>query len=90
VFALNQKYPNPFNPLTTFSYELPEQAYVNITIYDLLGRQIITLVNQTQGPGYKSIIWDANNVSSGIYLPHYGRRFHPNQEDGVAKIVLKQ
>ena len=72
-FALHQNYPNPFNPITTLRYELPENGLVNITIYDMLGREVKTLVNQTQGAGYKSVIWDATNdygkpVSAGIYL----------------------
>jgi len=72
-FALHQNYPNPFNPITTLRYELPENGLVNITIYDMLGRQVKTLINQTQDAGYKSVIWNATNdygkpVSVGIYL----------------------
>ena len=72
-FALHQNYPNPFNPVTTLRYDLPEAGLVNITIYDMLGREVKTLVNQTQDAGYKSIIWNATNdygkpVSAGIYL----------------------
>ena len=73
VFALHQNYPNPFNPVTTLRYDLPENGHVNITIYDMLGRQVKTLINQTQDAGYKSVIWNATNdygkpVSAGIYL----------------------
>jgi len=72
-FALHQNYPNPFNPVTTLRYDLPEQTHVNITIYDMLGRKVRTILNQQQDPGYKSLIWDATNdygkpVSAGIYL----------------------
>jgi flagellar hook assembly protein FlgD len=72
-FALRQNYPNPFNPVTTLRYDLPENALVNIIIYDMLGRQVKTLVNQTHDAGYRSVIWDATNdygkpVSAGIYL----------------------
>ena len=72
-FALHQNYPNPFNPVTTLRYDLPENGHVNITIYDMLGKEVKTLINQTQDPGYKSLIWDATNdygnpVSAGIYL----------------------
>jgi hypothetical protein len=72
-FTLDQNYPNPFNPITTLRYELPENGLVNITIYDMVGRQVKTLVNQRQDAGYRSIIWDATNdngkpVSAGIYL----------------------
>ncbi|MEE3195880.1 MAG: T9SS type A sorting domain-containing protein, partial [Candidatus Neomarinimicrobiota bacterium] len=72
-FNLYQNYPNPFNPVTTLRYDLPEISPVNITIYDMLGRQVKTLMDQTQDAGYKSVIWNATNdygnpVSAGIYL----------------------
>ena len=72
-FSLHQNYPNPFNPVTTLRYELPEDVLVNITIYDMLGKKVKTLINQTQDAGFKSVIWDATNdygkpVSAGIYL----------------------
>jgi len=62
-----------FNPVTTLSYDLLEQANVNIIIYDMLGREVKTLVNTTQDAGFKSVIWDATNkygkpVSAGVYL----------------------
>ena len=72
-FTIHQNYPNPFNPVTTLRYDLPETGLVKITIYDMLGRQVKTLINQRQNAGYKSVIWDATNdfgkpVSAGIYL----------------------
>jgi hypothetical protein len=72
-YAFHQNYPNPFNPVTTLRYDIPENSHVNITIYDMLGRQVKTLINQTQDTGYRSVIWDATNdygklVSAGIYL----------------------
>jgi len=72
-YAIHQNYPNPFNPVTTLRYDLPENALVNITIYDMLGRKVKTLINRTQDAGYKSVIWNATNdygkpVSAGIYL----------------------
>ena len=72
-FALHQNYPNPFNPVTTLRYDLPEDAMANITIYDMMGRQVSTLVNRKQTAGYKSVQWNATNnagspVSAGIYL----------------------
>ena len=72
-FALHQNYPNPFNPITTLRYNLPENGHVNVTIYDMLGRQVKTLINKTQDAGYKAVIWNATNdygkpVSAGIYL----------------------
>ena len=72
-FAIEQNFPNPFNPVTTLRYNLPENGNVNITIYGMLGKKVKTLINQTQDAGYRSVIWDATNdygkpVSAGIYL----------------------
>ncbi|HQC62018.1 MAG TPA: FlgD immunoglobulin-like domain containing protein, partial [Candidatus Marinimicrobia bacterium] len=73
VLALHQNYPNPFNPITTIKYDLPEEVHVKLVIYDIMGREIRTLVNERQQAGYKSVIWDARNnhgmqVSSGYYI----------------------
>jgi len=72
-FTLYQNYPNPFNPVTTIRYDLSEQSYVTVVIYDMLGRTVRQLVNTTQGAGYRSVQWDATDsfgkpVSAGIYL----------------------
>jgi hypothetical protein len=73
AFNLYNNFPNPFNPVTSLRYELPEDALVNITIYDMIGRQVKILVNSSQTAGYMTIQWDATNdrnepVSAGIYL----------------------
>ena len=73
VFALHQNYPNPFNPTTQIKYDLPEDAMVSITIYDVMGRRVKSLVSTTQSAGYRSIQWDATNnlgepVSAGMYI----------------------
>jgi hypothetical protein len=72
-FYLHQNHPNPFNPVTFLRYALPEDGLVNITIYDMMGRVVKTLVNSSQTAGYKSIRWNATNdrnepVSAGLYL----------------------
>ena len=72
-FKVNQNYPNPFNPITNLNYELADDAYVSITIYDILGNVINSLVNTNQPSGYKTIQWNATNnqgqsVSAGVYL----------------------
>jgi len=67
-FRLAQNYPNPFNPSTSISYQLPKQSYVNLKVFDVLGREVATLVNGQQTAGYKSITWNAENVPSGIYF----------------------
>jgi flagellar hook assembly protein FlgD len=73
VYALRQNYPNPFNPTTQIKYDLPEDALVAINIYDLMGRNIRSLVNTNQSAGYRSIQWNATNnlgepVSAGMYI----------------------
>jgi hypothetical protein len=67
-FILHPNYPNPFNPVTTIRYELPELTHVRLAIYDLLGREVAVLVDQDQEPGVKTVTWDASRVASGIYF----------------------
>ena len=73
AFNVYSNYPNPFNPVTTLRYDLPEDALVNITIYDIMGRIVRTLINSQQNAGFKSIQWNATNdagspLSAGLYL----------------------
>jgi predicted esterase len=72
-FTLHQNYPNPFNPETSISYDLPEDGFVSIAIYDMRGGLVKTLVNDVQTSGYRTIKWDGTNdhgqkVSAGLYL----------------------
>ncbi|MCL4278747.1 MAG: T9SS type A sorting domain-containing protein, partial [Ignavibacteriaceae bacterium] len=67
-FDLNQNYPNPFNPVTIIKYDIVKVQDVKVTIYDILGREVKTLVNEQQQPGSYTIKWDASNVSSGVYF----------------------
>ena len=72
-FRLNHNYPNPFNPITYISYDLLNDSFVRITIYDLLGNEVKNLVNTNQSPGFKLIQWNSTNnqgesVSAGVYL----------------------
>ena len=67
-FVLNQNYPNPFNPSTTISYFVPKESFVSIKVYDFLGREITTLVNEIKAPGSYEISFDASNLPSGTYF----------------------
>ena len=72
-YVLRQNYPNPFNPRTVIQYEIPTQGRVTITIYDILGREVVRLVDAVQGPGYKAITWGGKNesglpVGAGLYF----------------------
>ncbi len=73
TFALSQNYPNPFNPTTNIKYSIPENSVVTLTIYNMLGQQVKTLINAQQDAGFYTISWDGTNgygskVSSGIYI----------------------
>ena len=67
-YSLSQNYPNPFNPETIISYQLPASNHVNLKVYDLLGRELVTLVNQKQKSGNYEVIFNAENLPSGVYL----------------------
>jgi uncharacterized repeat protein (TIGR01451 family) len=67
-FALQQNFPNPFNPVTTIRYDVPEQAAVRVEVFDLLGRRVRLLVDGSLPAGYHEVRFDASSMSSGIYL----------------------
>ena len=66
-FSLYQSYPNPFNPTTQIRYDVPARSYVLIRIFDMLGRQVTTLVNEEKGAGQYTVTWNAKNAATGIY-----------------------
>jgi hypothetical protein len=68
AFSLEQNYPNPFNPSTTISYALPKSSHVKVGVYDVLGREVATVLNEEKSAGAYTIQWDATDVSSGVYL----------------------
>ncbi len=73
VFALRQNVPNPFNPVTAIEYQLPQAGHVRLDVYNVAGKLVTTLVDETQQPGLKSVTWDGtdakgNKVASGVYL----------------------
>jgi len=73
IFHLSQNYPNPFNQITKIEFNLARSGFVSLTIYDILGRNVRTLVSEHLSPGYKSVLWNGKNdagkeVASGIYF----------------------
>ena len=72
TFGLEQNFPNPFNPSTTIGFRVAREEFVRITVFDMLGRQVATLVDEMKTPGLYQVRWDARSLSSGIY--HYRLR----------------
>jgi hypothetical protein len=94
-FSLEQNYPNPFFPLgrgtfgnsaTTIRYALPQAAAVKLTIFDVSGKEIVTLVNRTQAPGEYTLQWTPQNLASGIYW----YRLQAGSFSATQKMVLMQ
>ena len=84
-FQLNQNYPNPFNPTTVISYQLSDFGDVKLVVYDVLGREVITLVNEVQNPGLFNVEFNAGSLSSGVYIY---RLMVDSKMIGVKKMML--
>jgi M6 family metalloprotease-like protein len=83
-YTLSQNYPNPFNPTTVIEYQIPNQSFVTLKIFDLLGREVATLVNERKDAGTYSVQWNASGFSSGIYF----YRLEANEKRDIKKMVL--
>ena len=67
-YLLNQNYPNPFNPTTIIRYQLPKSGHVRLEVFDVLGRHVATLIDNTQSPGEYSVMWNASDCTNGVYV----------------------
>jgi hypothetical protein len=83
-FVLNQNYPNPFNPTTNFSFSLPLKSFVTLKIFDMLGREVATIVHEELSSGNYTRQWNASNMSSGIYFS----RFQADTYTETKKLIL--
>jgi flagellar hook assembly protein FlgD len=83
AFALDQNYPNPFNPSTTIQFAIPKQASITLRVYNILGQEVATLVDESKPAGYYEMVWNGHNqsgnvISSGVYF----YRFEAKPVDG--------
>ncbi|MDD5360873.1 MAG: T9SS type A sorting domain-containing protein [Ignavibacteria bacterium] len=83
-YKLEQNYPNPFNPVTKISYALPVQGLVTLRVYDILGKEVATLVNETKNPGSYTVEFNASNLSSGVYF----YKLESNSFSDIKKLML--
>ncbi|MCK4559570.1 MAG: T9SS type A sorting domain-containing protein [Calditrichia bacterium] len=84
AYQLSQNYPNPFNPTTIINYELPIKSYVELSIYNMLGQKVATLVSEKKQAGYHEVEFYGGNLSSGIYL----YRIEAGEWTDVRKMIL--
>ena len=84
AYSISEAYPNPFNPVTSFNYTLADDGMVHVAVYDVNGRQVAELVNGFKLAGSYPVMWDANDLSSGIYIV----KMLANEYTAVQKIML--
>jgi hypothetical protein len=84
-FSLEGNYPNPFNPVTTFRFTIPEQGNVNLRIYDMLGRRVTTVINKNMEAGVHTYTYDASRLASGTYI--YIIRWNNLQLKGKMQLI---
>ncbi|MBL8016320.1 MAG: T9SS type A sorting domain-containing protein, partial [Ignavibacteria bacterium] len=83
-FELGQNYPNPFNPVTNIRYSVPRQSLVKLVVYDILGREVKTLVNEMRTAGTYEAVFDASQFASGVYF----YRMESGDFTDVKKLVI--
>ncbi len=84
TYTLFQNFPNPFNPATVISYEIPERTFVSVRVFDILGNEVVSLVNKEQLPGNYNVDFNAKNLSSGVYIC----RFRTPEFNKTIKMIL--
>jgi len=84
LYKLNQNYPNPFNPSTTISFKIPTRQKIQVSVYDITGRKVETLINEVKPPGNYKVNFDAHNLASGIYI----YKFETINTEVVRKMLL--
>ncbi|HSD62690.1 MAG TPA: T9SS type A sorting domain-containing protein [Ignavibacteriaceae bacterium] len=87
-YRLEQNFPNPFNPTTKIQYQLPFNSKVTLKVYDILGEEVSTLVNEVQDAGYKEILFNGSNYSSGIYIYRITAQNNGNTFTSIKKMVM--
>jgi predicted GH43/DUF377 family glycosyl hydrolase len=85
-YSLSPAYPNPFNPATTIRYELPHASEVSLIVYDLIGREVVRLVDGYLEPGYREVQWDGREFASGIYI---ARLVTPDYSKSIKMVLMK-
>ncbi|MBN1634588.1 MAG: T9SS type A sorting domain-containing protein [Ignavibacteria bacterium] len=83
-YDLSQNYPNPFNPVTKINFDIPESGLVTMKVYDMLGREVSTLINEMKDAGYYTVIFDASGLASGVYF----YRLNTNGFSSVKRLVV--
>jgi hypothetical protein len=90
-YALHQNYPNPFNPSTTMQFDLPKATDIRIVVYDLLGREVVRLVDQHLEPGYHQLVWNGRDrrgreIPTGMYI---ALMVTPEYKNSMKMVLLK-
>ncbi len=87
-YRLEQNFPNPFNPTTKIQYQIPFNSKVTLKIYDILGEEVTTVVNEVQDAGYKEVLFNGSNYASGIYIYRITAQNKGNTFTAVKKMVM--
>jgi len=87
-FVLGQNYPNPFNPTTVINYSIPKRSFVTLKIYDILGREVLTLVNEEKPAGNYKVTFNGVNLPSGVYFYRLSATGKANNFVETKKLVL--